>query len=497
MAALMLMIITAPWLAACQTEGGEESCADGQAVVGGRYLNLTVTVSRGHVMTRAGELPAWGEDGDGREAGLEREGRVSGITVILYQADGVDGINTAGNPVIDFAAYYTTALVSRSNTGELEEVYTTGDREVNSSMVDLNRAYHAVIVANRDLTTSVKAGETRLNDVRDMVLRENIYTPGAVGEATDFVMSSEADCELSPANATIDTSDPQRTCYRYKDIRIERLAARMDFWAAGSNAYSTGYDRPGYEYTVTDDDGNATADRFVVTGITPFNMNHYDGGNGGTYLLKRLTDKIEAGYTVTYLADETGGNYVVDPTTTTKGSSGTMTFFINKLQDMNPATAETHSGNALYRSVESMYGNAGEFYHLDDAGRGGDNMIIAYTLENTLWEASSLYGYATGMAIEGDYYRDGDVGKRQHKVFYGYLRHNGSLAEAYRAMGGGELSLTETCGKSNAMEFGIVRNNIYRVFISHINKEETGDVTLTLAVKVKKWDCFRHKVIYM
>lgn len=496
--AIMLLTV-AHMFTACKMSDAED-CPDdgGQQADVRQYINLSVTVSGGHTATRAGEQPAAGENGDGREAGLERENTVSGITVLFYQDD--KGINTTENPTVDFVAYYETTLVSRETAGSNytdkidEAVYTTGDRLVSGTTFDPENTYHAIVVANKDLTKKITAGTSKLNDVRNMVMRENIYSGEDVTKATNFIMSSEADCEISPANATVDNTVPQKIVYKYKDIRIERLAARIDFWAV-NGTYNA--DKKGYEYTVYDGD-NATDDRFVVTGIMPFNLNHYDTNNGGEYLLKRLTDNIEENFAVSWLADETGSNYVVDPATTTKGG-GELTYFQNKLLDIKPAETAAIYIKPFYRTAADLYAaltSNGGIASFEDNGKKGDNLIIAYSFENTLWDASLLYNYATGLAIEGDYYVGG-TGEPQHRIYYGYLRHNGSSASAYHAMLGAELVATEKATSANAMEFGIVRNNIYRVYISKINKEVTGSSSITLNIKVKKWDVFTHKTIYM
>lgn len=496
---VILLLTVAPMLTACQMSDGEE-CPQEPSVDVRQYINLSVTVSGGHSATRAGNQPAAGENGDGREAGLERENEVSGITVILYQDD--KGINTAKDPTIDFVDYYETTLVSRETPGSQytdktdEAVYTTGDRLVSGTTFDPEKTYHAIIVANKDLTETITAGSSTLNVVRNMVMRDKLYEGTTANTATNFIMSSEADSEISLAKAYVDKTVPQKIVYRYKDIRIERLAARIDFWAV-NGTYNA--DKNGYEYKVYDGD-NTTDDRFVVTGIMPFNLNSFDktNGNGGEYLIKRLTDNIEKNFAVRWLDDETGSNYVVDPATTTKGG-GELTYFQNKLLDIKPAETIAINTNPFYRSAADLYAaltSNGGIASFEDSGKKGDNLIIAYSFENTLWNASLLYNYATGLAIEGDYYVGG-TGEPQHRIYYGYLRHNGSSASAYHAMLGAELVATEKATSANAMEFGIVRNNIYRVYISKINKEVTGSSSITLNIKVKKWDVFTHKPIYM
>lgn len=512
MAAPLLMTVTL-MLCACQFSDGLEDCDDGQQNTEiKKYINLTVTVSAGNTVTRAGNQPAGGEDGDGREHGLERESSVSGITLILYKDDA--GINTANDPVIDFVAYYTTKSATPNvvDGKDIEAAYTTGDRLINSDDFDIaNTVYHAIVVANKDLTGVVKKGE-KLSKVRDMIIRENLYS-GSYNNATDFIMSSGNDVTIDPAAALLDKTDPHKHYYRYTNIVIERLAARIDFWAAGSEGYKTStenkaYTTPGYEYQVYDGE-TATADRFVVTGITPFNLNSYgnktataaEGGKienyGGEYLIKRVADEVKKDFTPKYLGDETGANYVIDPATLIK-SGGNLTYFKNQLSGIVGNT--THSGvTGFYRGMATLHGNidtAGK-EGFEDNGMTGDNLIIGYPMENTLWNKSQLYYFATGLAIEGDYYENGS-GTPKHRIYYGYLRHNGTSESAYPAMlKDDKLLENETATSENAMEYGIVRNNIYRVYISKINKEADGTPKITLNIKVKKWDVFTHKTIYM
>lgn len=57
--------------------------------------------------------PKGGENGDGREAGFQRENTISGITVILYQD--ATGINTTANPTLDLVRYFPVSEGNRHN----------------------------------------------------------------------------------------------------------------------------------------------------------------------------------------------------------------------------------------------------------------------------------------------------------------------------------------------------------------------------------------------
>ena len=114
-------------------------------------------------------------------------------------------------------------------------------------------------------------------------------------------------------------------------------------------------------------------------------------------------------------------------------------------------------------------------------------------MENTLIPNESLLYYqATGIAIEGYYYKGGLSATPTRKVYYGYLRHQGD-ADSYDI-----LTTNDTSEKSatTPMNIGVVRNNIYRIWIGSIQKEQE-DIKVTLNIKVKKWDKFEHETIYM
>jgi hypothetical protein len=120
-----------------------------------------------------------------------------------------------------------------------------------------------------------------------------------------------------------------------------------------------------------------------------------------------------------------------------------------------------------------------------------ENVVVAYPMENTLNTTSKLYYYATGIAVVGYYYVNG-TGTGTRYIYLGYMRHQGE-ADSYDIMPyTTPLETTATLG-ANPMRFGIVRNNIYRVWIGSIDQK--GE--MELKIKVKKWDPYTHSFIYM
>lgn len=473
-AALLLLV-----LSACNMVTGDDDIVQQEPVA--NYINLTLYVSSGETsnITRA---PIGGEDGDAREAGFNRENTVSGVTVILYKGTGLDDASAK----VDFVRYFTVTEEGRDPQGTTynyeaattfrsEARYTTGDQKLAKDELDFTATYHVLLVANQDVSPECPKG-TFISTVRDKVIT-NVYstaTPQTPWTAQQFVMTSERDATIDfKTMAPVQkTSGEAGLVYRVlQPLLIERMSARIDYCTKGGSYNPT---LGGYEYSV-----GSTGDKFVVTSVTPFNMNP-----GSQYLFKRVCNAWPA-TTTTYLGDETTTNYVVEPSTSSKDNSIAYNF-LNPISAVNTAlAANTATAYTQAMANETVQNNA----KFTDAN-GYNNIIIAYPKENTLMLSSYLKMYATGIAFAGDYYFGG-TGTPEKRVYYHFLRHQGELATgAYQAKQWADISDTEASG--GPMNYGIVRNNIYRVDISGISAEG-----LDIHIKVKKWDMFTHEVIYM
>ena len=489
-------------LTACQFED-DQDCPK-EEHFSSSYINLTIAVSDGQGRTRANE-PLAGEDGNGREAGFERENAVTGVTLILYKD--ATGINTTSDPspTLDFVRYFPVKRVTTTAQGtayapgtgeELEEqeneihisqieaTYTTGPQllgKESALKINLSDKYHAIVVANHDLTSDLTEGESKLSNVRDMTL-----STIASGSMTDlaytfgnFVMSSEED-------NTIDfgATNTKKTLAG---------TARIDFWAKGATyqtkngggAGSGTYAAPGYVYRAwktTDTNTPTSNDYFVVTRITPFNLN-----NSYSYLLKHLSDGR--------LKLETGTNYVIDPTTADK----TTATYVSSLSDIVSGLA-TWNGNDYSHTIADMHdqvgtGKTGGFSYTS-GGSTAEDIIICYPKENTLANGSQLYNYATGIMIEGDYYTNDDVKKREHRVYFTYIRHQGD-AETYDALLPTQLDPLATTSSTYPMNFGVVRNNIYRIHIDKVIEKSLEPPKLKIKIEEEKWRHVDNPTIYI
>ena len=495
---LLCTLFSVLLLCACSDSDGRD--VDNQQNVGNIYVNFAISVANGNSGMRAA-TPEGDEDGDGREAGFVRENTISGITVILYQADAT-GINTTANPTLDLVRYFP---VSERATGTtpIEVTYTTGQQPLGKHNLDLTKTYHAIVIANApEVAASLTEGTSKLNDVRDLTLT-TIYNGNATLSAdyiTNFVMSSEKDNKIDFSSVTAKNLDgtahtPGKDMFydlTSQPVVIERMAARIDFWSKNSNGYKTSsenpaYTIPGYEYDVT-----SSSDKFVVTGIVPFNLVNGIADYGKEYLIKRLRTDIADASTTSYLADETSSTYVIDPMTMSKvtATNPALTSSLENVYSLigDAGKLENTTYNPYYHSVEVMHGSSSK----TTIDSKEEIVVVAYPMENCLLPESKLYSHATGVAIIGYYYVNG-TGTGTRYVYLGYLRHQGE-GETYDIQPyTTPLSTTDAMGGTKAMNFGIVRNNIYRVSINSIDKKGT----LELKIKVKKWDTFTHSWIYM
>ena len=443
-----------------------------------QYINITISVSTGSTpLTRA---PQGGEYGDGTEKGNERENAVSNITLIFYQDNA--GINTTSNAaeVLCVKRYdvhpYDPATMPDRHTHPADEpasvrlnevLYTTGEQRLEETTLVPGETYKVLVVANADI--AVSTGD-RISDVRDK-LAATVYTGTGKGTDDTFVMASESDAAISLTNPYVYTSateaEKNRFVYYFECIHMERLAARIDYCTNGATYDNT---HNGYKYP-------ATGDAFyLVTKVTPFNLY-----NGDEYLFKRVSSTWSGTTPAppTYLADETTTNYVVDPATAGKTATATPDYYLSPI-------AEDIIGSTFTQAMSS----ATPFTDDD----GSNTITIAYAKENTLMPTSPLKKYATGLAFEVKYYASATA-TPVTRVYYHYLRHQGEQATgSYQAKQWSDLSDDETSSSNVSMNFGVVRNNIYRVSIESFSPIEG---TLKIRVEEKHWRHVDNPDIYL
>lgn len=412
------------------------------------YLQVKVTVE-GSGDTRASRAttePQGGEDGNGREPGINKENDVNSLTVLLYESDKKD--LSEADATIDYVYTFTNLTKSTTSTSGIDATYTTVPKEIDAAIVGKN--YHVIVIANADDMTSRCKGK-KISEIRDLQMSKVCTRDADITKFSNFIMSSKKD-------ATIDfTTEGSETDPYVVNVDIERLAARIDIIP---NATYVDTDK-GYYYNVMD--GTNVVGGFKLESVTPTKVM-----TSGEYLIKRVSSDKDVS-SVTYFgledkdADNKATNYVVCPWT----------------KDRAGLTLAKAEGPA------SLY-NVKETTSTSTAVKEA-SYILDYVMENTT--TNNAEDYSTGLIFKGKYYEETewDATKKQPKAGstgtdkkYTYtLRHSDPSGSGTTA---------------DPMHFGVVRNNIYQVKVEGVEGKSKG---IKLTIHVVPWAHYDHgEVIY-
>ena len=407
------------------------------------YLQVKVTVegSGDTRASRADKEPQGGEDGNGREPGINHENDVNSLTVLLYKSDKDKKDLSEADATIDYVYTFTNLNKVTTSSGS-DATYTTVPREIDASIVGKN--YHVIVIANADDMTSRCKG--KISEVRDLQMSKVCTRDADITNFSNFIMSSKTD-------AMIDfTKEGSETDPYVVNVDIERLAARIDIIP---NATYVDTDK-GYYYNVMD--GTNVIGGFKLESVTPIKVM-----TKGEYLIKRVSsDKTVS--SVTYFgletkdADNKATNYVVCPWA----------------KDRTGLTLSNAEGPTSLYNVKNTTSTS--------TAVGEASYILDYVMENTTTDNDE--GHSTGLIFKGKYFdtSDWDAIKKQPKAGstgtdkeYTYtLRHSDPS-------GSGTIS--------DPMHFGVVRNNIYQVKVDGVEGKSKG---LKLTINVRKWATYTH-----
>ena len=410
------------------------------------YLQVKVTVE-GSGDTRASRAttePQGGEDGNGREPGINKENDVNSLTVLLYKS--VKDDLSEADATIDYVYTFTNLTKATTSTSGMDATYTTVPKEIDAAIVGKN--YHVIVIANADDMTSRCKGK-KISEVRDLQMSKVCTRDADITKFSNFIMSSKKD-------ATIDfTKEGSETDPYVVNVDIERLAARIDIIP---NATYVDTDK-GYYYNVMD--GTNVIGGFKLESVTPTKVM-----TKGEYLIKRVSSDAAVSE-VTYFgleakdADNKATNYVVCPWT--KARAGL-------------TLAEAEGPTSLYNVKETT-----------STSTTDPSYILDYVMENTTTDNKE--DNSTGLIFKGKYYESSewDATKKQpttgatgtEKKYTYTLRHSDPSGSGTKA---------------DPMHFGVVRNNIYQVKVEGVEGKSKG---LTLTIHVVPWARYDHgEVIY-
>ena len=411
------------------------------------YLQVKVTVE-GSGDTRASRAttePQGGEDGNGREQGINKENDVNSLTVLLYKS-GKDDLSEA-DATIDYVYTFTNLTKATTSTSGIDATYTTVPKEIDAAIVDKN--YHVIVIANADDMTSRCKGK-KISEIRDLQMSKVCTRDADITKFSNFIMSSKKD-------ATIDfTTEGSETDPYVVNVDIERLAARIDIIPNAT------YDKTnqGYYYNVMD--GTNVVGGFKLESVTPTKVM-----TKGEYLIKRVSSDAAVS-AVTYFGEEkmdattkASTNYVVCPWA----------------MDRAGLTLSNAEGPASLYNVKNT----------TSTSTTDPSYILDYVMENTTTDNAE--DNSTGLIFKGKYYESSEWNATTKKPKAGFAGAEKQYTYTLRHSDPSGNGTT-----ADPMHFGVVRNNIYQVKVEGVEGKSKG---IKLTIHVVPWAHYDHgEVIY-
>lgn len=363
------------------------------------YVGLNISAGNANQVTKAN--PTGGEEGDGREEGVRGENVVSTIIAFFFESD--KGINSdASTRIVARQSWPSSAFTYKGNTQ-----YTTDPIEVEHLQV--RHTYDVLVVTNVNPTFGMDVntlGELRNMTTSDIWEYERDWTSNDERYIhTKFVMASaDAGNKLFIHNANSSTN-PATTSL----INVERLSARVDYQARGSEGEAAGV------YKVMDKTTNAEIGKAKILGAMLINTLN---ATAPSYLFKHVTKENEDFTTgaIDYLGLETvkGGNvatnYVLDP----KSREG------KYKADFEPVTYYPNIGYADLTWSKKILTESCV------AGLTDDYICIGYPKENV--NRVGMRAHTTGVVFQAQYtptdFTEGDT----------YFEWNGKIYATLEAM---------------------------------------------------------------
>lgn len=413
------------------------------------YLQVKVTVE-GSGDTRASRAttePQGGEDGNGREQGINKENDVNSLTVLLYKS-GKDDL-TEADATIDYVYTFTNLTKATTSTSGIDATYTTIPKEIDAAIVDKN--YHVIVIANADDMTSRCKGK-KISEIRDLQMSKVCTRDADITKFSNFIMSSKNDAKIDFTKEGSET-DPYVV-----NVDIERLAARIDIipnatYDAASNAYY---------YDVKD--GANVIGGFKLESVTPTNVM-----TKGEYLIKRVSPNAAVS-AVTYFGLE-------EMDATTKASTNYVVCPWSK--DRAGLTLAKAEGPASLYNVKETTSTS--------TAVGEASYILDYVMENTTIDNAEAN--STGLIFKGKYYESSewDATSKQPKAGFAGAEKQYTYTLRHSDPSGSGTT-------ADPMHFGVVRNNIYQVKVEGVEGKSKG---IKLTIHVVPWAHYDHgEVIY-
>ena len=413
------------------------------------YLQVKVTVdgSGDTRASRAAKGPQGGEEGDGRETGLDNENEVNSLAVLLYKSDKDD--LSDDNAIIEYVYTFTNLNKVTPPTSGKDATYTTVPKEIDAAIVGKN--YHVIVIANADDMTSRCKGQ-KISEVRDLQMSKVCTRDADITKFSNFIMSSKKDARIDFTKEGSETNPYLVT------VDIERLAARIDIIPNAT------YDKTdkGYYYNVMD--GTNVIGGFKLESVTPTKVM-----TSGEYLIKRVSSDAAVS-SVTYFGEEemdatskASTNYVVCPWT----------------KDRTGLTLSNAEGPTSLYNVKKTTSTS--------TTTGDASYILDYVMENTTTDNAEAN--STGLIFKGKYYEETEWDATMKQPKAGFKGTDKKYTYTLRHSDPSGSGTT-----ADPMHFGVVRNNIYQVKVEGVEGKSKG---IKLTIHVVPWAHYDHgEVIY-
>lgn len=512
------LVVVAILMVACSTSELTPEIVESESRNGCFILRLTIDGVA--FSTRATGIPSGGENGDGLRPGLHHENDINNISLFYFNA-GPLGINGSNSTPVHKLAFVEN-IDFHPTEGQMN---VTRDVDITGINYTYTPDDQFIVVANAG-----SIGATTLGELRNHLIAVpwTSSPDGLKANYTNFAMTSANPSHYHGGKGT--KEDP-----RIIMVDVERTAARIDFCTDGSTISGQTL-----KYSVFDGKPEQKVGEMYLSHIRPFNLM-----SEPTYLAKRLSEGQDA--TKNYLADETTPTtlYVEEPHTWMKN---------------NPSEALLNSwfGASRYGVMTDSWFNSRPV-HVSPTGNGYTNgtsvdiidgdtyYVLDYTNENTMTPECTTSSTVTGIAMKGVYkplnvfnaldadgmpvvdesYAYGQTFWRCRPVTTVYdetqALYFSSETVCQQYVDAHPTQIYEVLKYDNAicyyvvflrhdnspdspyitpMEFGIVRNNIYRLRVdftgpgyNEIPDETVDPEGVKPYIYVRKWYYIEHPVI--
>lgn len=279
------------------------------------YLQLAVSTSGSSAYSRAN--PSGGENGDGPEHGIGKENAIYDLSIFVYRdkGKGLDGdYEIVWSRYVDSEILSEEGSLKNYIDGIFNVKIPLKEGEIGNLRLSKDYTLRALVIANADPRLVVNYGTGTIGSLVSLLSYGNPWTGETAAEADHFVMSTAFNGAKHSSQdgliRAVGSSSQEGTVFSCS-VSLERVAARIDFQFTTDNIDDDS--RGGLVYKVQG--ANHTV---RITNIIPVNLmkqpsylvKHVTTGTGSFDELKASPNFLIAGDEETIGDDKTPSNYV-------------------------------------------------------------------------------------------------------------------------------------------------------------------------------------------